>query len=122
MADAYEGECHVTLDNGLRPDPYVNVNFHAVLVQKLNAVEGADVTIWFDNGCGQAATAVFTIVSLDTTKNRVVLSVNPDLFPDGVPCGDAVSICAHETEGCEDCASLPALEACIRDEDLQELP
>lgn len=108
-------KCTVLIDNGLRTDPYNHLHFHVITKDVSKAAATEDVTVLFDNGCGVASQGVFTVESVDVPRRRLVISVNPADFPNGVPCSDAVSLCAHEAEDCEDCDQLLTSVPCEGD-------
>lgn len=114
-SDPVTGDCHVLIDGGLRPDPFDPTVFHVALGKALNASESDDVTVWFDNGCGSVTSATVELTTLNNGTRRATLTVTPADFPNGVPCADAVSICASDTSGCDSCATIAAAEACSAD-------
>lgn len=102
---APDPECLVYID-AMAPDPFDPTIHIAAIADELDAAATDTVTVIFDSGCGQPATYEATLTAIDNNLHRATLTFTPADFPEGVPCDEAVSICANNTAGC-DCLPAP---------------
>jgi len=110
-------QCSVLVEGGLRPDPWVNNHFHALMSSALDTAADAVVTLFLDNGCGLMGSVAATVVSIDNGSRKIKLSVVAANYPDGLACSDVVAICASATVGCGDCLP-PSASECTPTEDI----
>lgn len=114
--EAAEPGCDVCID-GLGCDPFDPTLFHAALSESFAGAAGDLINVVFNAGCGNPSMIEATLDSIDNAKKRAVVTFDPALVPDGVPCDDAVKLC---TVDCETC--LKVAEPCEPTEGLTPAP